>query len=82
MFAAAVNLTWDRGVSTGWDLRDEVWTLGIGGSAKDKIGGEFRGGIGFSYLAPGKETNYAPGLNQETDSGYAIIVNASYTLHW
>ena len=48
---------------------------------RSKIGGELRGGIGFTYLAPGQETQYAnaiipgnihSGFNAATDSGYAV----------
>jgi long-chain fatty acid transport protein len=91
MISGTMSLTWDRGVSTGWDLKGEVWTLALGASLKDKIGGEFRGGIGLSYLASVAETQYAnavipgdihSGFNQSTDNGYAISFNAGYSLHW
>ena len=59
-FAGQVSLTWDRGVSTGWDLRDDIWTLAARRPAcRAKVGGEFRGGIGLSYLASAEETQYA-----------------------
>ena len=58
-FAGQASLTWDRGVSTGWDLRNDIWTLAVGGRVRAKVGGEFRGGIGLSYLQSGEETQYA-----------------------
>ena len=94
-FSAAMSLVWDRGVSTGWDLRGDVWTLGISGILTDKfddhVRGEFRGGVFFSYLAPAKETQYAnaiipanihSGFNAATDSGYAVTFNVNYAIHW
>jgi long-chain fatty acid transport protein len=90
-FTGLVGLTWDRGVSTGWDLKSDVWTLALGASFKDRIGGEFRGGVGLSYLASAQETQYAnaiipgnihSGFNQALDAGYAVSINAGYSLHW
>jgi long-chain fatty acid transport protein len=90
-FAAQASLTWDRGVSTGWDLRGDVWTLAVGGRLRAKVGGELRGGIGLSYLASAQETQYAnaiipgnirSGFNASTDSGYAVTFNAGYILQW
>ena len=89
--AGQVSLTWDRGVSTGWDLRDESWTLAVGGRVRAAVGGEFRGGVGFTYLASGEETQYAnaiipgnihSGFNSAVDSGYAVTFNAGYIVQW
>ncbi len=82
MFAAQASLTWDRGVATGWDLRGETWTAAIGGRLKAPIGGEFRFGAAYSYLAEAETTQYDPGLNESTDSGYAITLNAGYVVQW
>jgi long-chain fatty acid transport protein len=90
-FAGQVSLTWDRGVTTGWDLRDEVWTLGIGSRFRSGKGGEFRAGIGLSYLASTKETQYAnaiipgnihSGFNEATDNGFATTLNVGYITQW
>ena len=82
------SLTWDRGVSTGWDLRDDsLDARRRRPAAAPPIGGEFRGGVGFTYLAAAAETQYAnaiipgnirSGFNQAVDSGYAITFNAGY----
>ena len=82
-------------MSTGWDLRDDVWTLGISGiltgKSNDDVRGELRGGVFLSYLAPAKETQYAnaiipgnihSGFNAATDSGAAVTVNLNYAIHW
>ncbi|MBZ9997922.1 outer membrane protein transport protein [Mesorhizobium sp. BH1-1-4] len=81
-----VSLTWDQGVGTGWDLTSDTYTLGIGGSYKDGMGGELRGGVGFSYLTSATETQYAevPGVsgNQAVKAGYAVAVNLGYAIKW
>lgn len=91
VFAGQASLTWDRGVTTGWDLRGEVWTLAVGGRVRAPVGGEFRFGAGFSYLAGEETTQYADaiipgnirsGFNEATDSGYAVTLNAGYIVQW
>jgi len=82
MFAGQASLTWDQGVTTGWDLRGDVWTLALGGRLKAPVGGEFRFGAGFSYLEGVEETQYAAPLNEATDSGYAIGLNVGYITQW
>lgn len=75
-----VGVTWDKGVGTGWDLSSDTWTLALGGSIKDTIGGEFRGGLGFTYLTSATENKYAPGANSAVDAGWAYAFNLGYKL--
>lgn len=75
------SLTWDRGVSTGWDLSSDTWTLGLGASAKDKIGGEIRGGVGLTYIASAEETNYGVN-NAAVKAGYSVAFNLGYAVKW
>jgi long-chain fatty acid transport protein len=92
IFAGQVSLTWDRGVSTGWDLRGDVWTLGLGGRVRPvQIGGEFRGGIGLSWLEGISTDKYADavipgdptsGFNEAADDGYAVTLSAGYIVQW
>jgi long-chain fatty acid transport protein len=91
MFAGQASLTWDRGVSTGWDLRSDIWTLALGGRLRAPVGGEFRFGAGFSYLDSVTETQYAnavipgnlrSGFNSAADSGYAVTVSGGYIVQW
>jgi long-chain fatty acid transport protein len=81
-FSGATSLTWDRGVSTGWDLSSDTWTLGVGGSYKPDVGGEMRFGTGLTYLTSDQETQYAPVLNNAADSGWAIAFTGSYKVNW
>jgi long-chain fatty acid transport protein len=91
VFAGQVSLTWDRGVSTGWDLRGDVWTLALGGRLRAPVGGEFRIGAGFSYLESVTETQYAnaiipgdirSGFNSAVDDGYAVTLSGGYIIQW
>ncbi len=81
-----VSLTWDRGVATGWDLSSDSYTLVLGGLVKDTLGGELRGGVGFSYLAAAHETQYfganGEDLNQSVKAGYAVALNLGYNIRW
>jgi long-chain fatty acid transport protein len=92
-FAGQVSLTWDRGVGTGWNIAGagDIWTLAIGGRLRGPKGGEFRGGIGLSYLDSVTETQYAnaiipgnirSGFNSATDSGFAATFSMGYIVQW
>lgn len=82
MVSGAVSLTWDQGVTTGWDLSSDTWTLAGGVSVKDSIGGELRAGVGISYLTAAEETQYAAGANAAVDSGWAYAASVSYKVKW
>ena len=80
--SGAASLTWDQGVKTGWDLSSDTWTLSLGGSYKDSMGGEFRGGVGITYIAGATETLNALGTNAAVGSGMAYAASASYKVKW
>ena len=73
------SITWDKGVTTGWDHSSDTWTLALGGSVKDPFGGEFRGGVGISYLTSSDEP-LNPNGNTTVDSGWAYALNIGYKL--
>lgn len=83
-----VSLTWDRGVSTGWDLMGDSYTLATGATLKDKLGGELRAGLGFTYLSSIAETRHGADPNktdfgdQAVKAGYAISLNLGYNIKW
>ncbi len=81
-----VSLTWDRGVGTGYDLQGDAYTAVLGVTMKDKIGGELRGGVAFSYLASAAETkNFGVGgddRNQAVKAGHAFAFNLGYSVKW
>jgi len=85
-FSGVAALTWDSGVSTGYDLTSDTWTLSLGGSMKDTLGGELRGGVGVSYLTSAAEDKYfsptGQDLNQAVDDGWAFAFNVGYAVKW
>jgi long-chain fatty acid transport protein len=80
--SGAVSVTWDEGVGTGWDIQSDTWTLATGLSVKDTLGGEFRAGVGVTYLEAAEETQYAAGVNAAVDSGWAYAGSLSYKVKW
>lgn len=81
-FSGAVSLTYDRSVGTGYTLDSDTWTLGAGGSLKDKLGGELKFGGGITYIGAAAETKNAPGTNTSVKSGVAYAFGASYGAKW
>lgn len=79
--SGAAQITWDRGVGTGWDLSSDVWTLGLGAALKPELGGEIRLGTGVSYLTSAKETQYGA-FNSEVKGGWALALSGSYKVNW
>jgi long-chain fatty acid transport protein len=83
-----VSVTWDSGVSTGWDLMSDTYTLATGVSLKDKLGGELRGGIGYTYISSAAETKYGanPDItdlgDQAVKAGHAFAFNLGYSVKW
>ncbi|HEY5817835.1 MAG TPA: aromatic hydrocarbon degradation protein [Mesorhizobium sp.] len=83
-----VALTYDRGLSTGWDLSSDTWTLSAGGSLKDPIGGELRAGVGLTYITSAAETKYGanPNITDQgdaaVDDGWAYAFNVGYAIKW
>ncbi|QDB99193.1 outer membrane protein transport protein [Mesorhizobium sp. 8] len=76
-----VSLTWDSGVSTGYDFSSDTYTLALGGSLKDSLGGELRAGVGVSYLTSaeitkGGDTGFA------VKDGYALAGSIGYNIKW
>lgn len=91
--SGTVFASWDRGVSTGWDLMSDTYTVGAGLSLKDKIGGELRAGVGVSYLTAANETQYSgvwpgpiadptTGLNRAVGNDWAFAFSGGYAIKW
>ena len=76
-----VSLQWDRGVSTGYDLRTDKWLLAAGTSFKDQWGGELRLGGGLSYLTSAEITEGLE-VGAAVDSGWAAMFSAGYNVKW
>ncbi|MET2826406.1 OmpP1/FadL family transporter [Mesorhizobium shangrilense] len=80
--SGTVFASWDRGVSTGWDLTGDSYTLGTGVSMKDKMGGELRLGVAAIYLASVSETQYAPILNRTVQGDWGYAFSGGYSIKW
>lgn len=83
-----VALTYDQGVTTGYDLSSDTWGIAAGVSIKDKFGGELRFGGGATYIEQADE--YLDIVDGEVvreqglavDDGWALAASVSYALKW
>jgi long-chain fatty acid transport protein len=80
--SGTVFAAWDRGVSTGWDMSAETYTVGAGVSMKDKFGGELRLGGAVSRLGAAEETQYGAGLDRSVGADWAYVLSGGYSLKW
>jgi long-chain fatty acid transport protein len=76
-----VSLTWDSGVNTGYDLSSDTYTLVVGASLKDNLGGELRAAIGYSYLTSAKVTK-GDDAGLAVKAGDAVAFNVGYNIKW
>ncbi|MBZ9738277.1 MULTISPECIES: outer membrane protein transport protein [unclassified Mesorhizobium] len=81
-FSGTVFATYDRGVSTGWDLTGDSYTIGTGVSMKDKLGGELRLGVAAIYLASVSETKYGPIFDRTVQGDWGYAVSGGYSIKW
>lgn len=72
-------VTWDQGVSTGWDLSSDTWTFALGGSYNHGNGGTITGGLGLSYLTASQITA-GPDTGNAVSAGWAYALNLGYKL--
>ncbi|MBZ9710531.1 outer membrane protein transport protein [Mesorhizobium sp. ESP7-2] len=82
-FSGTVFASYDRGVSTGWDLTGDSYTIGTGLSMNDKLGGELRLGVAAVYLASVSETQYTPSfLNRTVQGDWGYALSGGYSIKW
>ncbi|MDZ7602186.1 MAG: outer membrane protein transport protein [Hoeflea sp.] len=79
--AASASLTWDRGVSTGWDTLTDQWTI-AGGVAYDvNKNVQFRLGGAAIHFASGQKSRTASAVDYTATSpsewGYALSASAA-----
>ncbi|GHC63035.1 outer membrane protein transport protein [Limoniibacter endophyticus] len=79
--AGSVALRWDRGVSTGYDLYGDTYTLALGTSVKDSVGGELRAGVGISYQE-GPVAHLHPAGSESMEDGWAYSGQLGYKFRW
>lgn len=73
------SVTWDRGVSTGWDLLGDTVAFAVGTNVQDSFGGELRLMAAAAWQAPVQETHYGP-ANASTQSSWGYGLQAQYKL--
>jgi long-chain fatty acid transport protein len=73
-------VTWDRGVSTGYDLFGDVYSVATGVTHKDKWGGEFRLTGAVFYNEAVEETKYVPAVNSSAQATWGYGLNVQYKL--
>ncbi|MCV9964451.1 outer membrane protein transport protein [Pararhizobium sp. BT-229] len=78
-FAGFASVTWDRGVSTGWDLYGDTVAFAVGTNIKDKFGGELQLTAAAAWLAPEQETQYGP-LSASSQSSWGYGLRAQYKI--
>jgi long-chain fatty acid transport protein len=79
--SGSVSLTWDKGVSTGWDTLTDTWTF-AGGLAYDVSSNvQVRAGGAAIYFTEGTKSQTASALDYTATSpaewGYALSISAS-----
>jgi len=79
--SGSMSLTWDKGVSTGWDTLTDTWTI-AGGLAYDVSSNiQIRGGGAAIYFTEGTKSQVASPIDYTATSpaewGYALSVSAS-----
>lgn len=79
--AGQVSLTWDKGVSTGWDTLYDTWTIagGLGYNATDKF--QLRAGAAAIYFEDGLKDQRSSATDYTAVSpsewGYALQIGAT-----
>jgi long-chain fatty acid transport protein len=75
------SLTWDRGVSTGWDLMGDTVTLAVGATIKDDWGGQLKLAGAAIWNRSVSEDKYGP-LDASTKDSVGYAVQAQYNLRF
>lgn len=73
------SVTWDRGVSTGWDLYGDKVAFAVGANIKDKFGGNLSLTAAAAWLAPAQETKYGL-LSASSQSSWGYGLRAQYKI--
>ncbi|WP_417413469.1 OmpP1/FadL family transporter [Hoeflea sp.] len=79
--AASASVTWDRGVSSGWDTLTDQWTLagGVAYDVNEKV--QLRAGGAAIHFAGGRKSNTSSAVDYTATSpsewGYALSASAA-----
>lgn len=74
------SVSWDRGVSTGYDLMGDVYAVTAGVTRKDEWGGDLRLTGAVFYNESVEETKYAPGMNASAQGTWGYGLNLQYRI--
>jgi long-chain fatty acid transport protein len=77
-FTGLVGVSWDRGVSTGWDMMGDTFAVNAGVSYKDNWGGELKFTGALVHNEAVEETKYAPGANSSSSASNGYLLSVSY----
>lgn len=80
--SGALTLGYDRGVSTGWDLYGDQYTVGVTAAVKDDFNGEWRLSLATAYLESAQETKYAPGQNSSSKGTWGYGLQVGYKIRF
>jgi long-chain fatty acid transport protein len=72
------SVTWDRGVSTGWDLYGDTVSFAVGSTVKTKVG-DFRFTAAAIWLASEQETEYGS-LSASSRNSWGYGLQAQYKI--
>lgn len=78
--SGAVSFTYDRGVSTGWDLYGDTYSTAVSASIKDNWGGKLSAALAVAYQKGEEETKFAPGLNSSSKNSWGTGIQLRYSL--
>lgn len=78
--AGSLSLTWDKGVSTGWDTLTDTWTLAGGVSYEVSENFQLRAGGAAIYLTEGTKSKASASryyvASSPSEWGYALSISA------
>jgi long-chain fatty acid transport protein len=77
-FTGLAGVSWDRGVSTGWDMMGDTVTVSAGVNYKDPWGGDLRFTGAIIHNSAVEETKYAPGANSSSASSNGYLLQLTY----
>ncbi len=79
--SGSLSLTWDKGVTTGWDTLTDTWTFAAGAAYDVSSNFQIRAGGAALYFTEGTKSQTASPLDYKATSpaewGYALSVSAT-----
>ncbi len=79
--SGSLSLTWDQGVSTGYDMLTDTWTLGTGVRMKGEHGALSLGG-GISYLTAGSQEAGKADFDATVGGDWSYAIGGNYVVNF